>query len=78
MIPQLDPNTPQYAGQPVNVAVTIGACFHWSGSTETTEGKHTMRYDVVCDMDSGWLVSGPKRGEYVAQVSSMHLFINQH
>lgn len=28
-----------------------------------------MRYDVLSDMESGWLISGPKRGEYVAEAS---------
>ncbi|KAF8602104.1 hypothetical protein BDV93DRAFT_557875 [Ceratobasidium sp. AG-I] len=69
---QLDPDIPKYAGQPVDVAITIAACFHWSGSNENAEGKHPMRYDVVCDMDSGWLVSGPKRGEYTAQDGTEH------
>ena len=68
MSPQLDPNIPKYAGQPVDVAVAIGACFRWSGPNETAEGKCLMRYDVVSDMDSGWLINGPKRGEYIAQV----------
>ncbi|KAF8602102.1 hypothetical protein BDV93DRAFT_220356 [Ceratobasidium sp. AG-I] len=72
MTPQLDPDVPKYAGQPVDVAVTIAACFHWNGSNENAEEKHPMRYDVVCDMDSGWLVSGPKRGEYTAQDGTEH------
>lgn len=77
MAPELEPDVPQYVGQPVSVTVMIGAFFHWSGSAETTGGKHAMRYDVVCDKDSGWLVSGPKRGEHVALVRPSHEYIDQ-
>jgi hypothetical protein len=58
-----------YAGQPLDVTVSIEASFHWAGSVEDSEMKYMMRYDVLSDMDSGWLINGPKRGEYVAQVS---------
>jgi hypothetical protein len=66
--PHLDPAAPKYAGQPIDVTLTITSSFHWSGSSEARENEHTMRYDVACEMDSGWLVCGPKRGEYIAQV----------
>jgi hypothetical protein len=69
IIPQLPSGALVYAGQPLDVTVTIEACFHWGGSKEDLESKHMMRYDVLSDMDSGWLISGPKRGEYMAWVS---------
>ncbi|KAJ1302850.1 hypothetical protein OPQ81_003152 [Rhizoctonia solani] len=70
--PQLSPSTLVYAGQPLDVTVTIEASFHWSGSVEDAETKYVMRYDVLSDMDSGWLINGPKRGEYIAQDKSTY------
>ncbi|CAE6477396.1 unnamed protein product [Rhizoctonia solani] len=70
--PQLLPGTLIYAGQPLDVTVTIDASFHWSGSAKDSEVKYTMHYDVLSDMDSGWLINGPKRGEYIAQDKSVY------
>ncbi|KAG8684955.1 hypothetical protein FRC11_011373 [Ceratobasidium sp. 423] len=72
VVPQLPPGTLMYAGQPLDVTVTIEACFHWSGSTGDSGAKYLMRYDVLSDMDSGWLINGPKRGEYIAQDKSTY------
>ncbi|CAE6360024.1 unnamed protein product [Rhizoctonia solani] len=65
--PQLPPSTLVYAGQPLDVIVSIETSFHWAGSLEDSETEYMMRYDVLSDMDSGWLINGPKRGEYIAQ-----------
>ncbi|KAL5640439.1 hypothetical protein ACGC1H_007628 [Rhizoctonia solani] len=70
--PQLLPSALIYAGQPLEVTVTIESSFHWSGSTRDSETKYTMHYDVLSDMDSGWLINGPKRGEYIAQDKSVY------
>ncbi|KAH7339043.1 trafficking protein particle complex subunit 10 [Rhizoctonia solani] len=70
--PQISPGTLIYAGQPLDVTVIIEASFHWSGSAEDSEAKYMMRYDVISDMDSGWLINGPKRGEYIAQDKSTY------
>lgn len=72
VVPQISSGALVYAGQPLDVTVTIEASFHWGGSKEELESKHLMRYDVLSDMDSGWLISGPKRGEYIAQDKSTH------
>ncbi|KEP53205.1 TRAPPC10 domain protein [Rhizoctonia solani 123E] len=70
--PRLSPSALIYAGQPLEVTVTIEASFHWSGSARDPETKYTMHYDVLSDMDSGWLINGPKRGEYIAQDQSVY------
>ncbi|ELU39468.1 TRAPPC10 domain-containing protein [Rhizoctonia solani AG-1 IA] len=71
VVPRLPPSTTMYAGQPLDITVSIEASFHWAGSSEDAETKYMMRYDVLSDMDSGWLVNGPKRGEYIAQDKSI-------
>ncbi|KAF8713679.1 Trafficking protein particle complex subunit 10, TRAPPC10, partial [Rhizoctonia solani] len=71
VVPRLPPSTTMYAGQPLDITVSIEASFHWAGSSEDADTKYMMRYDVLSDMDSGWLVNGPKRGEYIAQDKSI-------
>ncbi|KAG8722315.1 hypothetical protein FRC08_004153 [Ceratobasidium sp. 394] len=70
--PHLDPTSQNYAGQPVDVTLIITSSFHWSGSRQGVKDKCMMRYDVACEMDSGWLVCGPKRGEYLATDGNEH------
>ncbi|KAG9122741.1 hypothetical protein FRC07_000745, partial [Ceratobasidium sp. 392] len=70
--PQLDPGVQKYAGQPIDVTLTITSSFHWSGLGQGSESQCIMRYDVVCEVDSGWLVCGPKRGEYLATDEKEH------
>ncbi|KAG8779998.1 hypothetical protein FRC12_023598 [Ceratobasidium sp. 428] len=70
--PHIDLGVQKYAGQPIDVTLTITSSFHWSGLGQEGESGTIMRYDVACEMDSGWLVCGPKRGEYMATDGGEH------
>ncbi|QRW09373.1 Trafficking protein particle complex subunit 10, TRAPPC10 [Ceratobasidium sp. AG-Ba] len=70
--PKLATGSQTYAGQPVDVALTISSLFHWSGLGPESEKSCMMRYDMACETDSGWLVCGPKRGEYIAMDGAEH------
>lgn len=59
---------PLYAGQPISACVTIRTSFGW-GPNENLTGSYTLRYDIE-EMVRDWLLSGPKRGEFEAKVSS--------
>ncbi|KAG8757193.1 hypothetical protein FRC14_002285 [Serendipita sp. 396] len=60
-----------YAGQPVPVRVEIATSFHWGSIQMTKEAKYSMRY-VVQESVTDWLVSGHKRGDFVATDNSTH------
>ncbi|QRV95141.1 Trafficking protein particle complex subunit 10, TRAPPC10 [Ceratobasidium sp. AG-Ba] len=70
--PKLATGSQTYAGQPIDVALTISSLFHWSGLGPESEKSCMMRYDMACETDSGWLVCGPKRGEYIAMDGAEH------
>jgi hypothetical protein len=54
-----------YAGQPISALITISTTFHWGIGGE---GKtYRMRFDIE-EMVREWLVSGRKRGDFVAKV----------
>jgi hypothetical protein len=62
-----------YAGQPISAELTIQTSFHW-GSGRSGEGKsHRLRFDVE-EMVREWLVSGRKRGDFVATVGGTSRF----
>jgi hypothetical protein len=61
-------------GQTLNMTVSVHTSFDWATeqALEAIDGSgQRMMYDVSCETDS-WLITGPKRGEYVAKVSSDH------
>jgi len=55
-----------YAGQPILAQVVIHNSFHW-GSVGYENPEFRMRYDVE-ERAKDWLVSGRKRGDFIAKV----------
>ncbi|KDQ16168.1 hypothetical protein BOTBODRAFT_65084 [Botryobasidium botryosum FD-172 SS1] len=67
------PTTPMFAGQPLQAVLSITTSLHWRSATSAAntnmdEGvrKYRMQFDVSAEQNGDWLVSGPKRGEFVA------------
>ncbi|KAJ4488048.1 trafficking protein particle complex subunit 10 [Lentinula aciculospora] len=58
-------DTALYAGQPIPVTLTVHSSFHWGTSANDKERQYVMQYDVE-EMVKEWLVSGKKRGTFVA------------
>lgn len=58
---------PLYAGQPVSAVISINTSFHWGGNSDDGERKYMLRFDVE-EMLKDWLVSGRKRGDFLATV----------
>ncbi|KAL0580266.1 hypothetical protein V5O48_001771 [Marasmius crinis-equi] len=56
---------PIYAGQPIPATITIHTSFHWGTSHGDPNRQYAMQYDVE-EMVREWLVSGRKRGNFVA------------
>ncbi|KAF9452305.1 hypothetical protein P691DRAFT_805187 [Macrolepiota fuliginosa MF-IS2] len=55
-----------YAGQPISAELRIDTSFHWGPSANDQDQEFVMRYNVE-EIIRDWLVSGPKRGEFVAK-----------
>ena len=68
--------TSLYAGQPIQVLLSISTSFHWGPGTyeEKKEKTYKMRFDVE-ELLSDWLVSGQKRGDFLAKVCTPHSLI---
>ncbi|KAF8061615.1 trafficking protein particle complex subunit 10 [Lyophyllum atratum] len=62
---------PVYAGQPISAQLTINTSFHWGSSAGDKERRYMLRYDVE-EMVRDWLVSGPKREDFLATDGSTH------
>lgn len=64
-----------YAGQAVPVKLSIRTSFNWDASAESdpSERKYQMQYDVE-EMVRDWLVSGRKKGDFIAKVSWLSFF----
>ncbi|KAF8894667.1 trafficking protein particle complex subunit 10 [Infundibulicybe gibba] len=62
---QDDDALPLYAGQPISASLTIQTSFHWGSAPEERSRRYTMRFDVE-EIARDWLVSGRKRGDFVA------------
>lgn len=60
-----------YAGQPVQASLSIHTSFHWSLNRAHAEG-YLMQFDVE-EMLHDWLLSGQKRGDFVAKVSRLNI-----
>lgn len=61
---------PLYAGQPISATLTIETSFHWAPLEDMTKESYLMRFDVE-EMTKDWLVSGRKRGDFVAKVCNL-------
>ena len=59
---------PLYAGQPLSALLAVQTSFHWAPPEDTKVESYMMRYDIE-DLSNDWLVSGRKRGDFVATVS---------
>lgn len=59
---------PLYAGQPISALLTVQTSFHWSPPEDEQVDRYLMRYDIE-DLTQEWLVSGRKRGDFLAKVS---------
>lgn len=59
---------PLFAGQPISAMVTVTTSLHWAPSEDAEMDHYLLRYDIQ-DMTGDWLVSGPKRGDFRAEVS---------
>jgi len=58
-------DTALYAGQPISATLSVHSSFHWGTSANDKERKYVMQYDVE-EMVKEWLVSGKKRGTFIA------------
>ena len=69
IVPHSDPPSselpPLYAGQPIDALLTIHTSFHWGSDRDR---QYLMQFDVE-EMVRDWLVSGKKRGDFLAKVS---------
>ncbi|KAI0748290.1 trafficking protein particle complex subunit 10 [Daedaleopsis nitida] len=59
---------PLYAGQPISAVLTVQTSFHWAPPEDTKVESYMVRYDIE-DLTHDWLVSGCKRGDFVATAS---------
>ncbi|KAF4615296.1 hypothetical protein D9613_003220 [Agrocybe pediades] len=55
-----------YAGQPISANLTIHTSFHWGTSSSDKNKQYLLRFNIE-EMVREWLVSGPKRGDFVAK-----------
>ena len=60
---------PLYAGQPISALLSVTTSFHWGGTQKGPDRRYKMRFDIE-EMVKEWLVSGQKRGDFVAAVSA--------
>ncbi|KAI0780765.1 trafficking protein particle complex subunit 10 [Trametes elegans] len=60
---------PLYAGQPISALLTVHTSFHWAPPEDTKVESYLMRYDIE-DLTQDWLVSGRKRGDFMAKASA--------
>jgi hypothetical protein len=59
-----------YAGQPISAELKIQTSFHWGPNRNNQNRSFMMRYNVE-ETIRDWLISGPKRGEFVAKVCNI-------
>jgi hypothetical protein len=69
MVPDTKPSL--YAGQPIAANLTIKTSFHWGGQDEPTS-RCVLRFNVE-EMVREWLISGPKRGDFLATVRHLRI-----
>jgi len=59
-----------YAGQPISANLIIKTSFHWGAKQDDPTRRYVLRFNVE-EMVREWLVSGPKRGDFVATVRDL-------
>ncbi|KAF8911173.1 trafficking protein particle complex subunit 10 [Gymnopilus junonius] len=60
-----------YAGQPISANLTIQTTFHWGSTPSDTNKEYLLRFNIE-EMVREWLVSGPKRGDFIAKDGATH------
>ncbi|THH29639.1 hypothetical protein EUX98_g4553 [Antrodiella citrinella] len=55
-----------FAGQPIHAVLTIRTSFHWAPTEDSDTESYRMRFDIE-EMSKDWLVSGRKRGDFIAE-----------
>ncbi|EKM83061.1 hypothetical protein AGABI1DRAFT_118454 [Agaricus bisporus var. burnettii JB137-S8] len=55
-----------YAGQPISTELKISTSFRWGPNRDDQNQSFMMRYNVE-ETIRDWLISGPKRGEFIAK-----------
>ncbi|KAF9533525.1 trafficking protein particle complex subunit 10 [Crepidotus variabilis] len=61
-----------YAGQPISADLLIHTTFHWGLSPSEHQKQYLLRFNIE-EMVREWLVSGPKRGDFIATDNAMHI-----
>lgn len=61
-----------YAGQPISANLTIHTSFHWGSTAQDTGRRYNLRFNIE-EMVREWLVSGPKRGDFIAMDGGIHV-----
>ena len=56
-----------YAGQPISAQLAIQTSFHWGQNSNDSSFQYLLRFNIE-EMIQEWLISGPKRGDFVAVV----------
>lgn len=56
-----------YAGQPISARLAIHTSFHWGQDSSDSERQYSLGFNIE-EMSREWLISGPKRGDFVAVV----------
>lgn len=60
-----------FSGQPLQAILHISTAFHW-GSGSTPRDGYPLRFDIDPDVAGNWLISGQRRGEFVAKDNSTY------
>lgn len=60
-----------FSGQPLQAILTISTSFHWGSGSAPRDG-YPLRFDVDPDVAGNWLISGQRRGEFVAKDNSTY------
>ncbi|KAG9015714.1 hypothetical protein FRB90_004359, partial [Tulasnella sp. 427] len=55
-----------FSGQPMEAVLSISTSFHW-GSRPSPGNGYLLRFDIDSDATGNWLISGQRRGEYLAK-----------
>ncbi|PPR03937.1 hypothetical protein CVT26_001142 [Gymnopilus dilepis] len=61
-----------YAGQPISANLTIHTSFHWGSTPNDANKGYLLRFNIE-EMVREWLVSGPKRGDFIAKDGATHV-----
>ncbi|CCL99343.1 uncharacterized protein FIBRA_01361 [Fibroporia radiculosa] len=60
---------PLFAGQPISAVISVHTSFHWAPPEDAGTDGYVLRYDIE-DMTGDWLVSGRKKGDFLAKDGS--------